>query len=406
MLLNNDIAVWYYFIRYLYTTMPSQKKTTENYFLAESVRLINSGDDYFNTLEKIIDFAENNIHLQTYIFDEDKTGVTISDALIRAAKRGVQVFVLIDAYGSKSLSFEFIKGLQQNGIHFRFFSPLFSRESIYLGRRLHHKIVVIDKKIALVGGINIADKYHGTDVGPAWLDYAVLIKGAVCIQLFNLCDHFFEKKTLKRKFELQNSSDKFPGEILVRFTRNDWIVRKNEIYRSYHQSLNNSKKSAVFIASYFLPGYKFRKILKAARKRGVEIKIILAGKSDLPFLWYAEKYLYDFYLKNGIEIYEWRNSVMHGKALIIDNEWTTIGSYNHNYLSHYRSIELNVEIKDVPFADQFIKQIDTVIEVSCDKINVQGNLHSAGWLLRARNYISFLVYKGIMQVLVPVPTKK
>ena len=87
--------------------MSSQQKITENYFLAESVILINSGDDYFNTLEKIIDSAEDIIHLQTYIFDEDKTGTSISEALIRAAKRGVKVFLLVDAYGSKSLSFEF-----------------------------------------------------------------------------------------------------------------------------------------------------------------------------------------------------------------------------------------------------------------------------------------------------------
>jgi cardiolipin synthase len=274
------------------------KKNISHYFLAESVKLINSGDDYFNMLEKIIDSSENEIHLQTYIFDEDNTGKTISDALIRAAERGVKIFVLVDAYGSKSLSIEFIKQLQIHGIHFRFFSPLFSKESIYLGRRLHHKIVVADNKIALVGGINIADKYHGTDVGPAWLDYAVLINGNVCSQLSKLCEHFFKRKVLKRSFSFTHNKSEFSGTTLIRFTRNDWILRKNEIYNSYHQSLIEAENSALFIASYFLPGYTFRKILKNAKKRGVEIKIILAGKSDLPFFWYAEKYLYDFYLRN------------------------------------------------------------------------------------------------------------
>ncbi|MGZ4034537.1 MAG: phospholipase D-like domain-containing protein [Bacteroidia bacterium] len=378
-----------------------KQKNIKKYFPAESVELINSGDNYFDTLEELIGSAKEEIHLQTYIFDEDKTGTVIANALMRAADRGVQIFILVDAYGSKSLSYEFIERMQKHEINFRFFSPLFSKESIYLGRRLHHKIVVADRKTALVGGINIADKYHGTDVGPAWLDYAVLIRGDVCTKLSGLCEAFFQKRTFKRNFEFENVKSEFKGQTLIRFSRNDWVIGKNEIYTSYHTSLKNAERSAIFIASYFLPGYKFRKLLKQATKRGVAVKIILAGKSDLPFFWYAEKYLYNFYLKNGIEIIEWGNSVMHGKALIIDGEWTTIGSYNHNYLSHYRSIELNVEINDKNFSGQFTQQIDEVVSTSCEKMSIDKNLHSANFLLRTRNYISYIIYRVVMKIFVP-----
>ena len=130
------------------------------YSPAESVKLIFSGNDFFETLETYIDNAKEIIHFQIYIFEEDETGSKIADALMRASKRGVAIFLLVDAYGSKDLSIEFIKKLQEGNIQFRFFSPLFSKESIYMGRRLHHKVIVIDKTIAIVGGINIGDKHH------------------------------------------------------------------------------------------------------------------------------------------------------------------------------------------------------------------------------------------------------
>src|ERR1051326_2059019 len=153
------------------------------YVHAESVKLVFSGKNYFEMLEKIIDEAKETIHLQTYIFENDNTGKKIADALIRASRREVKVFVLADAFGSNSLPRKFIDNLRKEKINFRFFSPLFSSEGIFFGRRLHHKIVVADKHIALVGGINIADKYYGTQNENAWFDHAVLVKGKACVWL-------------------------------------------------------------------------------------------------------------------------------------------------------------------------------------------------------------------------------
>jgi cardiolipin synthase len=372
-----------------------------NYFPAESIKLIFSGNDFFQTLEKVIDDAKEIIHFQTYIFEEDSTGTQIVNALIRAAKRNVKIFVLVDAYGSKELSIEFIRMIQENGIHFRFFSPLFSSESIYLGRRLHHKVIVIDKTISIVGGINIGDKYHGKSNMIAWLDYAVLIKGEMCTHLHNLCEALYKKKILKRLKKVEVSDRNGDKQSVVRFTRNDWIRGENEIYKSCLQSLTHAKKTIVIIASYFLPGYIYRRALKEARKRGVEIKVILAGKSDLPVLLYAEKYLYSFFVKNGIEIYEWPNSVMHGKAIIVDDEWVTIGSYNLNYLSHYRSIELNVEVKDVDFANSFLDHIEEITTRDCVKIDPNDVLYSLNIFSKTINAVSYYFYRAVMKIFLP-----
>lgn len=360
---------------------------------AASADLILSGASFFETLEQLIDQAKETLHLQTYIFEADETGSAVIAALKRAAARGISVYVLADAYGSKALPKHVIAEANAAGIRFRLFSPFFSSESIYMGRRLHHKIVVADQHTALVGGINIADKYHGTAAERAWLDYAVLVKGDACKPLHTLCEYIYNKKNF-RKIPVQKTlQENSSHELLVRFTRNDWIRQRNEIYRSYIRMLHASQQSVIFVASYFLPGYGFRRALKKARRRGVQITIILAGKSDMPLLFYAEKYLYPFFLKYGIEIYEWKRSTMHAKALVADNRRTTIGSFNLNPLSRYRSIELNAEIINEAFAQQFRSHISGLLQNDCIRITAEANLHGKSRWARIRNYIVYYFFR-------------
>lgn len=360
---------------------------------AVSAQLITSGDPFFKTLERIIDEATETIHLQTYIFEADATGMAVIDALKRAVARGVSVYALADAYGSKSLSNHFVKEVNAAGIHFRLFSPFFSSESIYMGRRLHHKIVVVDKRTVLIGGINIADKYHGTPQERAWLDYAVLLKGGVCEPMHVLCEFIYQKKNTGRLPFAKSKINQTKAPLLARFTINDWIRRRNEIYRSYIRMLNSSKESVVFIASYFLPGYRFRRALKKARQRGVRVTVILAGKSDMPLLFYAEKYLYPFFLKYDMEIYEWKQSTMHAKALIADDAHCTIGSFNLNPLSRYRSIELNAELISKEFTQEFRTEVKRLLTEDCTRVEAAGNVYADSRWARMRNYMIYYFFR-------------
>lgn len=122
--------------------------------------LISGGSAYFDKLEALIDQAETSLHLQTYIFDEDESGIRIARALKRAAQRGVKVYMLLDGYASQGLSGKFIRGLKEAGIHFNFFEPLFRSKNFYFGRRLHYKVVVADAKCCLVSGRNIGNRYN------------------------------------------------------------------------------------------------------------------------------------------------------------------------------------------------------------------------------------------------------
>lgn len=330
----------------------SLKDKMNQYQNFDDIQLVHSGTHYFDSLEKLISESQHSIHFHTYIFKGDETGKRVVHALIGAASRGVKVFLLSDAFGSFPFPSEIKKELIQAGIHFRLYSPFFSTESILPWRRLHHKLVVCDGYKALIGGINIADKYNSINNSVAWLDYAVLIQGDLNQTLVPFCAHIFEKKKISDFHINSNQGDKGDSKNAVRFRRNDWIKNKNEIHKSYIEALKLAQSNITLVASYFLPGANFRKLLAEASQRGVKIKIIMAGKSDSYSVKLAENYLYDFYNRHHIELYEWNESVLHGKVMLVDESWATIGSYNLNFLSHYISIELNADIISPSFNKQ------------------------------------------------------
>lgn len=297
------------------------------------IKLVHSGDDYFCRLERIILESQSEIHIQTYIFEYDNIGKKIIEALKEAAKRKVKIYILLDGFGSFSFPKQIMDDLRQNSINIRFFSPFFSINSLYIGRRLHHKIVVSDSKITLIGGINIADKYHEITTTPPWLDYAVEIQDEkIGASLTQICwNIYFKKGYAKREKTASIIHDN--GELFVSILQNDWLKRKNEILKAYLEYIGNAQKEIVIVGSYFLPGNKLIKTLKKVSQKNVKIKLILSGISDLPMARYASCYLYSKLLRYNIELYEWKSSVLHGKTTVVDASWTTIGSFNLNNLS-------------------------------------------------------------------------
>lgn len=372
---------------------------------SKSIELVHSGEDYFFRLQRIISSAKSEIHLQTYIFDNDSTGIKIANALKEAASRNVKVYVLLDSYGSSSLSSKFIKDLILCGINIRFFSPFFSSNNLYLGRRLHHKIVVVDGHIILIGGINISDKYHGTPSKEAWLDYAVQVENKpIAESVEQLCKNIYlKKKRTQRKninFHFHSVED---GS--VRIIQNDWLKRKNEIESSYIRSIREAKKEVIIVGSYFLPGRRLTNALKDTSRKGVKIKLILAGISDVPIIRRATCYLYSSLLKVNIELYEWNRSVLHGKAALIDNSWVTIGSFNLNHLSSYGSIEMNVVINSEKFADHFKLNLENIIHES-ENMTVEQLKIQSRFFTKIINWLSFQIVRLGLVIVTYIPYKR
>jgi cardiolipin synthase A/B len=332
------------------------------------VTLIQGGKEYFDLLTRLINAAKNTIHLQTYIFSDDETGAAVADALKHAALRNVKVYVLADGYASQAISKKFIHGLRAAGVYFRFFEPVLKNRYFYFGRRLHHKIVVADGTAALIGGRNIADRYNDAQGQPAWLDFALLAEGPVVQQFCQLCSKMWVGQSAKRtaaacgESELTDSAE---WNSAVRLRRNDWVRRHNEISATYIEMLRGAKKEITVFCSYFLPGRFMRRLLASAAKRGVAIKVVTAGRSDVLLAKYAERWLYDWLLRNNIRLYEYQPTVLHAKIAVCDSEWLTIGSYNINNISAYASIELNADVYNSEFAAGVHEQLDAIIVQHC-----------------------------------------
>lgn len=364
------------------------------------VKLIRGGKAYFDQVLLLINQATESIHLQTYIFSDDETGRLVADALKTAAKRNVKVYLLTDGYASQELPAVFIEQLKAAGIHFRFFEPVFKSRNYYFGRRLHHKVFVTDSRFAIVGGLNIADRYNDLPEMPAWLDFALYAEGEIAKELCVLCWKTWngypkkmgitpcEKKQLLFDFANEEKS-------LIRMRRNDWVRRKNEISATYIEMFTNARSHITILCSYFLPGKLIRGLLKKAAKRGVKIKVITAGPSDVMISKHAERWLYDWLLRNNIELYEYQPTVLHAKVAVCDDELLTIGSYNINNISAYASIELNLDVRNTAIAAEMEHTLELIIQNDCVAITKEQLTHTKNIFIQFVRWCSYQVIRII-----------
>lgn len=342
---------------------PAILKQAPEYFPCSHLRLVRSGYEYFELLESLIHSAKQVIHLQTYIYEDDETGERITKALEEAASRNVKVYLLVDGYASQGLTDEYIKRLQTSGVHFKFFDPLLRSKHFYLGRRLHHKVVTIDDRFAMVGGINISNNYNDTVHDAAWLDWALYVEGEVASALRTICARrVMSAKETKTQSILPQS---VKGKYQIRIRINDWVRRKREITLSYLDMLRKANSHVTIMSSYFLPGKEVRRQLSLAAKRGVKIRVVMGKRSDIAMARYAERYMYRWLLRNKIEIYEYLPKILHSKMATCDSQWLTVGSYNVNNISAYASIELNLDLRDPEFVRHVEERLNKIIELDC-----------------------------------------
>jgi cardiolipin synthase A/B len=369
-------------------------------FTHNQVKLVRSGQPFFARLFQLIEEARYVIHLQFYIFDLDGTGRLVVEALQQAAKRGVSVFVVVDAYGSEQINKKSKHIFTDHGIHIKRFSPVNYNGGIKLGRRLHHKIVWVDGQYAMIGGVNIADKYSGFHGEEAWLDFALEVSGPICNDIRTVCDEVLHKRWLKhayRNLPVTRFDQHMP--YLSRIIQNDFFRRRVQISGSYRRAVRRSNQSLTIIASYFLPGNGIRRMLKNASERGVKVTIILAGLSDVPFIKPSIIWLYDWMFRNNVTIYEWNRSVLHGKLAVSDHKWVTIGSYNMNALSDYGSLELNVEVKDEAFATSVEKHLEELISEGCRQILPEEYKKSKNWFIQFSRWASYQLVRIMLRIL-------
>lgn len=338
------------------------------------IRLLENGDNFYPAVFAAIGKAERRVILETFIWFEDGVGRQLHAAVLGAAQRGVQIEVLLDGYGSPDLSDDFVGELTAAGVVFRYYDPrpplLGMRTNVF--RRMHRKIVVIDDRIAFVGGINYSEE-HMSDYGPeAKQDYAIEVEGPVVqdilqFELENLPGNAAARRWWKRRHRPEENTK--PGEAQALFVWRDNEEHRDDIERHYLKMLANARREVIIANAYFFPGYRLLHAMRNAARRGVRVKLIVQGEPDMPIVTVGARLLYHYLVKGGVQIYEYRRRPLHGKVAVMDDHWATVGSSNLDPLSLSLNLEANLIIHDREFNHTLRENLNTIIEKDCVRVD-------------------------------------
>ena len=363
------------------------------------IRLLHNGSEYFTALEQAIDTAELEIHFETYIFKNDLIGHKIAAALIRAANRGVSVYLLIDGFGSYMLPDSFIQRMLDANVKVLVYrrEVLFFKLRRYRLRRMHRKLVVIDACIAFVGGINIIDDFEQLrDEQIPRFDYAVLIEGPLLKKIYAATQrlwlivawaHF--RKRWANNIKLQPTGE-YKGNQFAGFLIRDNIRHRHDIEQAYLEAIHNAQNEIIIANAYFLLGIYFCNALNKAARRGVNVILLLQGRVEYRLQHYATHALYGNLLDAGIKIYEYSKGYLHAKVAVIDRYWATVGSSNIDPFSLMLAREANVVIQDKILANQLRASLKQAI-INESTLVARTGWQSKSWLYHATNWLSYYV---------------
>jgi len=355
--------------------------------------LLENGEGFFPRVFRAIEEARREVLIETFIWFDDQVGQALRDALIGAAKRGVEVHVLIDGWGSPDMSAPFTQPMLDAGVRLRSFEPvrrLFGARINMLGR-MHHKLAVIDGRRAFVGGINFA-KDHLVNLDPmSKQDYAVEVEGPLVGQIHAFCRASLEKPQPERRMWIQrwrslvarrrSALNDMPGGAVAMFVTRDNASNRTDIERQYRAAIRSSRRRIMIANAYFFPGYRLLRDLRRAARRGVQVDLILQGQPDMPWVRRATKLLYELMLRADVHIHEFVERPLHAKVAVIDDEWATVGSSNLDPTSLSLNLEANVVVRDQAFALELRQALERLMQHKCEAVILPrpGPLRSA-WI--------------------------
>lgn len=338
------------------------------------VELLENGEAYFPAVFDAIRKARHEVLLETFIIFEDKVGLELATVLKEAALRGVRVDVMIDGFGSADLSASFVEPLLAGGVRMRTFDPSFRIFGLRINllRRMHRKLVVVDGRLALVGGINYSAD-HLADFGAmAKQDYAVQLQGPIVDEIRRFALGAIQRSPLSLPDARTRPCLPAPapaGDAQAIFIRRDNHEHRNDIERHYRAAIRSARKRVLIANAYFFPGYRLLHELRRAARRGVQVQLILQGEPDVPIARSAATLLYEHLLHDGVQIHEYCERPMHGKVAVVDDDWATVGSSNLDPLSLSLNLEANVVIRDADFAATLAGRLEQLMCKSCKQIS-------------------------------------
>ncbi len=334
------------------------------------VAIISEGDRFFDSILSSIAKAKKSINLETYIFSSDNVGMLVAQKLSERARAGVEVNVIYDSVGSIAASSQMFSMMREAGVEVIEYHPFVPWRKYWgLSFRDHRKILVVDGVKAFVGGINIGKEYAGNKYkGDSWRDTHVMVEGPAVKDI----QYFFMENWYRNGGAVMNAGLYFPDIkktddklLMVLCARSRRNVRP--VHESYISAIKNARQTIYITNAYFIPDARiFRNLVRAA-ERGVDVRLLLPGKSDIAFVKLASMYLYKRYLKHNIRIFEYQRSILHAKTAVIDGVWSTVGSSNLDRRSFRKNLEMNVAVLDQEFGEEmesmFLRDLEKSREI-------------------------------------------
>jgi len=365
------------------------------YVEGNRLTLLRNGEQYFPSLAAALDGAREEIFLETYLYADDETGSLITDALARAAARGVSVRLLIDGFGARDFAPRFRAILREAGAEVLVFRPKVSPWTFRRNRlrRMHRKLACVDGRVAFVGGINVIDDYDFAGDTTPRHDYAVRIEGPLTAEVRAEAAKLWSRVALTagRMQSLppaRAAHAPFEHGQRAALVIRDSVRHRSDIEDAYLELIESAREEILIASAYFFPGRRFRHALVSAAARGVRVVLLLQGRVEYVLPHFASRALFGSLLAAGIRIEEYRHSFLHAKVAVFDCCQACVGSSNIDPYSLLLAREANVFVDDARFATELRASLEDAIRTGARSLPPQEWKRRPLWR-RALNWISY-----------------
>ena len=331
----------------------------EEHTPGNDLRLFVRGRELYAAMEAAIEEARLSVHLETYILGNDATGRRFVSLLERKARQGVRVRLIYDSVGSLDLDPALVGRLRNAGAQALEYHPVAPwRHRWGWNKRDHRKILVCDGRVGFVGGMNICDEHAPPESGGGgWPDAHARVAGPAAYDLDRAFRAVWYRQT-GRWFDSHGDPVTPAGPSRARIVGNEELVKRFAIREAYANALRAARREVCIANSYFIPDWRVRRSLAQAVKRGVSVRVLVPGQSDIRSAWHAMRATYSSLLSRGVRIFEWQGPMMHAKAAVVDRRWCAVGSYNLDHRSLRHNLEINLHAVDEALAAQLAEAFE------------------------------------------------
>ena len=355
-----------------------------------TVELLVDGEKAYESMIGAIGEAEQTIFMDSYIFNDDIAGQIFADALATSAIRGIRVYLIVDGVGIFHVPAVFFDKMRKAGVKLMIYRPLAPwRRNFGLLKRNHRKMLVVDGRVGFLGGMNIGIEWLSTHHGgKGWHDIHVRVEGPVVQELSRLAIstwHIHEGVVLDPTLflpELTPVGDKYATIVGSRERK-----KRKAIRQAYLMAIRQAESYIYIANAYFLPDLGFRRALKNACRRGVDVRVMVPQKGDIYPVQLASQALYRRLLRMGVRIFLWKEAVLHAKTAVIDDQWATVGSFNLDHRSWRMNLEVNINTMGREFSGH-LKQVFLDDQQRCEELTLNIWQERSVWLKLIERFIS------------------